>query len=52
MGKRRTILLALLAQEFFCGIYVASAGTGFIRVSDGHFVDEECSDFVATGLNT
>ena len=52
MGKRRSVLLVLLAQELLCSVYVAGAGSGFIRVSDGHFVDEECNDFVATGLNT
>lgn len=31
---------------------VSAAGTGFIRAVDGNFVDEECNDFVATGLNT
>ena len=52
MGRQRAILLILLAQELLCNVNVLGAGTGFIRVSDGHFVDEECNDFVATGLNT
>ena len=30
----------------------AVAGSGFIRVSGGRFVDDDCNDFVATGLNT
>lgn len=30
----------------------AAAGTGFIRAVNGRFVDEDCNDFVAAGLNT
>ena len=52
MGRQRAVLFILLAQGLLCSVHVSGAGTGFIRVSDGSFVDEECNDFVATGLNT
>ncbi len=51
-GRQSVLLLFLLAQEFIGNVYVVGTGIGFIRVSDGHFADEECNEFVATGLNT
>ena len=30
----------------------AAAASGFIRVSNGRFVDEDCREFIVSGLNT
>lgn len=50
MWKAGLLLLAL--QQASLVNVISAAGTGFIRATNGHFVDEDCKDFVATGLNT
>lgn len=48
--QRSPLWAALLVLLQF---HQASAvGTGFIRAVHGRFVDEDCNDFVAAGLNT
>ena len=44
--------ICILLQQLVLCQSIAAASTGFIRASNGHFVDEDCDDFVATGLNT
>jgi len=49
MGWKSSLLLLLLQQQLVR--LSLATGTGFIRASNAHFVDENCEDFVATGLN-
>ena len=42
------VLLALLVSSQ-CA---AGAYTGFIRTSGEHFVDDNCQEFIPTGMNT
>ena len=48
----RFLVLICLCSIPHLHVRTAAAATGFIRASNGHFVDEDCNEFVANGLNT
>ena len=53
MRWKQDLCLTWLLVQHLCTLHsISAAGTGFIRVSNGRFVDEDCYDFVAAGLNT
>lgn len=46
-------LIALLGLCLYVGTVLAQHATGgFIRADDGRFVDEDCNEFIPSGLNT
>ena len=49
---RHTGLVITLYLTCYLNLRPTRAATGFIRVSNGRFVDEDCKEFVANGLNT
>ena len=49
-GRRSVALFALVLHV---GVALSQhLSTGFIRADNGRFVDEECNEFLPTGLNT
>ena len=50
-GGRRISLLAVLCMQLSTAL-AQHAGGGFIRADKGRFVDEDCNEFIPSGLNT
>lgn len=52
-GAAQIATVVLVALAFNALIVTAQhAGGGFIRATGGRFVDEDCNEFIPSGLNT